>query len=99
MGEHSHAHDPQTCHRGITRSGFTVTPDADTPPVNMIPGVREGHPVGGPKAVPATKLDPRTTAIDDKTGSSDEQYTEHAKNFLECKRNGLFARCARPIAE
>jgi predicted dehydrogenase len=72
---------------GITRSGFTVTPDADILPVNMIPGVKEGHPVGGPKAVPAEKRNPRTTAIDDKTGSSDEQYTEHARNFLECIRS------------
>jgi predicted dehydrogenase len=72
---------------GISRGGFTVTPDADIPPVNMIPGVREGHPVGGPKAVPAAKLDPRTTAIEDRTGSSDEQYAEHAKNFLDCVRS------------
>jgi predicted dehydrogenase len=72
---------------GISRSGFTVTPDADILPVNMIPGVKEGHPVGGPKAVPAEKRNPRTTAIDDKTGSSDEQYTEHARNFLECIRS------------
>ena len=42
----------------VSRSGFTVTPDADVPPVNMIPGVREGHPVGGPKAVPAPKREP-----------------------------------------
>ena len=71
----------------VSRSGFTVTPDADIPPVNLIPGVREGHPVGGPKAVPAGKRDPRTTAIDDRTGSSDEQYTEHARSFLECVRS------------
>jgi predicted dehydrogenase len=72
---------------GITRSGFTVTPDADVPPVNLIPGVKDGHPAGGPKAVPAGKADARTTAIDDKTGSSDEQYAEHAKNFLACIRS------------
>ena len=71
----------------ISRSGFTVTPDADVPPVNMIPGVREGHPVGGPKAVPAPKREPRTAAIEDRSGSSDEQYAEHAKNFLECIRS------------
>jgi predicted dehydrogenase len=72
---------------GISRSGFTVTPDADISPVNMIPGVREGHPIGGPRAVPTDKRDLRTTAIDDKTGSSDEQYNEHAKNFLDCVRS------------
>jgi hypothetical protein len=70
----------------ISRRGFAVTPDADVPPVNMIPGVREGHPVGGPKALPAPKRGPRTAGIDDQTGNSDEQYTEHARNFLECVR-------------
>ena len=71
----------------VSRRGFTVTADPDVSPVNMIPGVREGHPVGGPTALPAGKREPRTAAIDDQTGSSDEQYAEHAKNFLECVRS------------
>jgi predicted dehydrogenase len=72
---------------GITRSGFVVTADPDVPPINLVPGSREGHPSGGPKAVRmggAPK--PRTAAIEDRSGDSDEQYAEHARNFLDCIR-------------
>jgi predicted dehydrogenase len=71
---------------GISRGAFVVTADADTPPVNQIPGIRDGHPAGGPVAVPGRAGQVRTAAIEDRTGSSDEQYAEHARNFLECIR-------------
>ena len=70
---------------GISRSGFTVTPEADVPPVNLVPGARSGHPVGGPRAVPVDgpkKL--RTSAMADRSGSSAEQYKNHARDFLDC---------------
>jgi predicted dehydrogenase len=73
---------------GISRSGFRVLPDADVPPVNLIPGVREGHPVGGPKWVddsPPRKT--RTEAIEDRSGSSEAQYDAHARNFLDCVKS------------
>src|SRR5262245_31886299 len=73
---------------GITRCGFAVTPDPDLPPVNQIPVVKEGHPVGGPTPVPVgNEAKPRTPPIEDRTGSSDEQYAEHARNFLDCVRS------------
>lgn len=72
---------------GISRAGFTVTPDPDLPPANQVPGVKDGHPAGGPNPVPtANPARLRTEAIDDKSGNSDEQYAEHAHNFLDCIR-------------
>ncbi|HKB01468.1 MAG TPA: Gfo/Idh/MocA family oxidoreductase [Gemmataceae bacterium] len=72
---------------GISRMGFTVTPDVELPPENQVPGVKDGHPVGGPKAIAvADARKPRTTAIVDRSGSSGEQYREHARNFIDCIR-------------
>jgi predicted dehydrogenase len=72
---------------GISRSGFAVTPDAELPPENQIPGVKDGHPAGGPKAVAATgPRKPRTAAMADRSGDSAAQYLDHARNFLDCVR-------------
>ncbi|HKA08513.1 MAG TPA: Gfo/Idh/MocA family oxidoreductase [Gemmataceae bacterium] len=73
---------------GITRSGFAIKPDSDIAPANQVVGVKEGHPAGGPKPVDVSgqaKL--RTDAIVDRSGSSAEQYLEHARNFLDCIRS------------
>ncbi|HKB02913.1 MAG TPA: Gfo/Idh/MocA family oxidoreductase [Gemmataceae bacterium] len=72
---------------GISRSGFTITPDPDLPAASQIPGAKDGHPAGGPKAVPAEPRPPRTSAIVDRSGDSGEQYLEHARNFLDCVRS------------
>jgi predicted dehydrogenase len=73
---------------GIDRKGFRITGDPGLPPVNFIPGVKEGHPVGGPKALPATgKEKPRTEAIEDTTGDSAGQYLAHARDFIECVKS------------
>ncbi|MFO0809861.1 MAG: Gfo/Idh/MocA family oxidoreductase [Gemmataceae bacterium] len=72
----------------IGRSGFRVVADGEIPAVNMIPGIRDGHPVGGPIAIPAPDSPPlRTQSIDDTSGNSAEQYREHARNFLACIRS------------
>ncbi|MCS6866495.1 MAG: Gfo/Idh/MocA family oxidoreductase [Gemmataceae bacterium] len=69
----------------INRSGFRVTPDPNTPAAQQIPGAKEGHPAGGPKAEPRAGPDqPRTEALEDTTGRSAAQYRAHARNFLEC---------------
>jgi predicted dehydrogenase len=68
----------------LSRDGFKVTADADVPAETQIPAF-EGHPVGGPKAVKVSgskKL--RTESIDDKSGDNDEQFRNHARNFLDC---------------
>ncbi|HJZ93699.1 MAG TPA: Gfo/Idh/MocA family oxidoreductase [Gemmataceae bacterium] len=73
---------------GISRSGFAVTPDPELPPENQIPGVKSGHPAGGPKAIAADgPRKPRTAAIVDQTGDSATQYLDHARNFLDCIRS------------
>ena len=69
---------------GISRSGFAITPDADVPPANQVPGVKDGHPVGGPRAVPTETRPPRCAAVADKSGSSAGQYRNHARNFVDC---------------
>jgi predicted dehydrogenase len=69
---------------GISRSGFAVTPDAEVPPANQVPGVKDGHPVGGPRPVPVESKPPRTAATTDRTGSSAGQYRNHARDFLDC---------------
>ena len=69
---------------GITRSGFTVSPEADVPAASQVPGVKDGHPVGGPQPVPIVTRPPRTAAMTDRSGSSAGQYKNHARDFLDC---------------
>lgn len=79
---------------GLSRSGFTVTPDTVTPAENMVPGVG-GHPVGGPeKRATSGVKQLRTEAINDTSGNSDEQYFGHVRNFLDSIRSR-----ATPIAD
>jgi predicted dehydrogenase len=73
---------------GIDRRGFRVTADPGVPPVNMIPGVKDGHPAGGPRAEPLTgKEQPRTQALEDVSGDSAAQYLAHARNFIDCVKS------------
>jgi predicted dehydrogenase len=72
---------------GLSRAGFKVTADRDTPAANAIPGVGE-HPAGGPQRVAVGEsVSLRTKPIDDASGSSDEQYHGHVRNFLDCIRS------------
>ena len=79
---------------GIDRKGFQVTADPDLPPLNQIPGMKEGHPVGGPTAA-ALVGEPgfRTEPIQDATGDASAQYLAHARNFLDCIKSREAARC------
>jgi predicted dehydrogenase len=73
---------------GIDRRGFRITADADDPPVNQIPGVKSGHPVGGPQPlqIPGPrKL--RTQTLEDASGDSEAQYLNHARNFIDCVKS------------
>ena len=71
----------------ISRSGFRVYGDPDVPPANQIPGVREGHPAGGPRSAPARQGQTRTESQQDNSGDSQAQYLAHARNFLACVRS------------
>jgi predicted dehydrogenase len=73
---------------GLSRRGFQVTPDLDTPPANAIPQFAGAHPAGGPKRVKlAQPARPRTRAVEDRSGDSAVQFREHAQNFLDCVRS------------
>jgi predicted dehydrogenase len=71
----------------LSRSGFRVHGDPDVPPANQIPGVREGHPAGGPRPVPAKQRQTRTEPQEDNSGDRNAQYLAHARNFLDCVRS------------
>ena len=69
----------------ISRSGFTVTPDANVPPENTVPQFTGAHPVGGPQRADRAPLQPyRTKAIEDRSGDDREQFRAHVRNFLDC---------------
>ncbi len=73
---------------GIDRRGYRVTADADVASTSLIPGIREGHPTGGPVGSPApVNARPRTDAREDLTGDAGTQYLAHARNFLDCIRS------------
>lgn len=71
----------------LSRSGFRVFGDPDLPPVNQVPGVRDGHPAGGPRSVPAPQGRRRTEPMEDASGDSNAQYLAHARNFIDCVRS------------
>jgi predicted dehydrogenase len=71
----------------LSRSGFRVYADPAVPPANQVPGVGEGHPVGGPRLVPTAHGQTRTEPLEDTSGDSSAQYMAHARNFLDCIRN------------
>jgi predicted dehydrogenase len=71
----------------ISRKGFTITADPDLPPLALVPGARQGHPVGGPRAAAPKGTKLRMKPLVDRTGDSDEQYRAHARDFLDCIRS------------
>jgi hypothetical protein len=68
--------------------GFVVSPDLLVPPENTIPQFAGAHPAGGPRRLriqgpPA----PRTSAVQDTSGSSARQLRDHVRNFLDCVKS------------
>jgi predicted dehydrogenase len=73
---------------GIDRRAFTVVADPDLPPANQIPGVKEGHPAGGPTAPPLSgQPRGRTESIPAAAGDGSGQYPGHARDFLDCVKS------------
>ena len=71
----------------ISRKGFQITGDKKVPPQNRLPRFA-GHPIGGPQ--PAADDSPEqffAASIDDTSGSEDEQFTGHVRNFLDCVKS------------
>jgi predicted dehydrogenase len=75
----------------VSRGGFTTYPDMKIDPETAIPRFR-GQPSGGPQAA-GSKPEPWTEALKE-TGSSEEQFDLHARNFLDCVKSRN-----RPIAD
>ncbi|MBM3459481.1 MAG: hypothetical protein FJX77_13250 [Armatimonadetes bacterium] len=72
----------------LSRSGFRLTGDPEIPPENQIPQFTGDHPVGGPRPLPGSGTpEPRTPPREDSSGSGDEQFVAHARNFLDCVRS------------
>jgi predicted dehydrogenase len=73
---------------GVSRNGFTVTPDPKVVPENAVPQFGGPHPAGGPKRVePAGPPELWTKAVEDRSGSGAEQFRLHARNFVDCVKS------------
>lgn len=70
----------------ITRRGFQITGDPKVPPESRIPTFT-GQPSGGPPVPPRPASAPLWTPnLTDSSGSEDEQFGGHVRNFLDCIR-------------
>jgi hypothetical protein len=72
---------------GINRSGFTVKADKKIPPQNYVPQFTGDPPVGGVQRTTGVKDELWTNSIEDRSGSSDEQFVQHVRNFLDCVKS------------
>ncbi len=71
----------------INRLGYTIVGDKKVPPESRLPQFA-GHPVGGPQAKPATgPVEWWTENVEDRSGIEQEQFTLHARNFLDCVKS------------
>jgi hypothetical protein len=75
----------------VSRAGFEVFPDTKVDPVSLIPSFK-GHPGGGPPPA-QRKGEPWTPALKG-SGSADQQFDLHVRNFLDCIKSRQ-----RPIAD
>jgi predicted dehydrogenase len=72
----------------IDRERLRIKPDRLIPAINVMPGVRQGHPVGGPKAVQqkgARKL--RTERLEEGYYKPRQLLKLHTRNFLDCVKS------------
>jgi predicted dehydrogenase len=72
----------------ISRSGFVVTADPRLPPEKAIPHFAGDHPAGGPR--PVRIEGPQrlwTHPLQDRSGSSPQQFQLHVRDFLDCVRS------------
>jgi predicted dehydrogenase len=79
----------------ISRTGFAVTPDKKIPPEDQVPQFTDRQPVGGVQRSNARRAEEYwTTALEDKTGDTREQLSNHVRNFLDCVKSRV-----APIAD
>ncbi|MGA3095928.1 MAG: Gfo/Idh/MocA family oxidoreductase [Bryobacteraceae bacterium] len=78
----------------INRSGFEIASDTKTDPLVTVPGVRQGtHPIGGPSVPANVPSEPWIKELKE-PGSSDDQFADHARNFVDCVKSRQ-----RPISD
>jgi predicted dehydrogenase len=68
----------------LGRDGYEIVPDKKVAPVNTFARIIGGHPVGGPQLTPEPSEQFWCEAEKNKSGDSQAQYVEHARNFLDC---------------
>jgi predicted dehydrogenase len=72
----------------LSRSGFILTADRRIAPENAIPQFGGAHPVGGPVRVKEEEpVRYWTEAMKDESGDSNDQFTRHARNFIDCVKS------------
>jgi predicted dehydrogenase len=71
----------------LSRGGFDILPDKKVAPVNSFAAIIGGHPVGGPQPIPEPKGQTWCEALQDRSGSADQQYILHAQNFIDCVKS------------
>ena len=72
----------------ISRKGFIVTTDPKVAPAEVIPRFGAPHPVGGPATTGQRELAASAAAVvEDRSGDDFDQFTRHARNFLDCVRS------------
>jgi predicted dehydrogenase len=71
----------------LGRDGFEILPDKKVSPTNTFAKIIGGHPVGGPQPVEEPEDQFWTDKKEVKSSGYEQQYVQHAQNFLDCVRS------------
>lgn len=71
----------------LGRDGFEILPDKKATPTNTFAKIIGGHPVGGPQPVEEPAEQFWTEKQEVKSPGYQQQYVDHAQNFLDCVRS------------
>lgn len=71
----------------LGREGYEILPDRKIEPINSFARIMGGHPVGGPQPLPETEARFWTEKAQDRSGQSNQQLLDHARNFLDCVKS------------
>jgi predicted dehydrogenase len=73
----------------ISRSGFAIVPDKVIRPENAVPQFTGSQPAGGVVRTREAESKLWTTAREDKSGNSLDQFRRHVRNFLDCIKSRM----------
>jgi hypothetical protein len=71
----------------LGRDGFEILPDKKVSATNTFAKIIGGHPVGGPQPVEEPEDQFWTEKKEVKSSGYEQQYVQHAQNFLDCVRS------------